>query len=82
MTVLVGYVPTPEGDAAFAAGLTEAGRRGEDLVVLNSPRGGAPVSADVATAATVSRLTTEAAAVGIALAIRQDPHTRALRGIR
>ena len=48
MTVLVGYVPTAEGEAAFAAGLEEARRRGEDLVVLNSPRSGALVSADVA----------------------------------
>jgi hypothetical protein len=37
MTVLVGYVPTPEGDAAFAAALDEAGRRAEPLLLLNSP---------------------------------------------
>ena len=41
MTVLVGYVPTPEGEAAFNAALSEARRRGERLVVLNSPRSGA-----------------------------------------
>ena len=48
MTVLVGYVPTPEGDAAFTAALAGGPRRSEPLVVLNSPRGGAPVSTDVA----------------------------------
>ena len=48
MTVLVGYVPTPEGEAAFSAALAEARRRSEPLLVLNSARSGAPVSADVA----------------------------------
>jgi nucleotide-binding universal stress UspA family protein len=74
MTVLVGYVPTPEGEAAFAAGLAEATLRGEDLVVLNSPRGGAPVSADVASPDVVSRLTAEADGAGVTLTVRQDPH--------
>ncbi|MGX1480503.1 UNVERIFIED_CONTAM: hypothetical protein RKD50_009311 [Streptomyces canus] len=44
MTVLVGYLPTPEGKAAFSAALDEAARRREDLVVLSSP-GRAPSSA-------------------------------------
>lgn len=74
MTVLVGYVPTPEGEAAFAAGLAEAGLRGEDLVVLNSARGGALVSADVASPEAVARLSTAAAQAGVSLTVRQDPH--------
>lgn len=75
MTVLVGFLPTPEGEAAFAAGLAEAGRRGEDLLVLNSPRGGAPVSADVAPPELVRTLTARAQAGGVALELRQTPHT-------
>jgi nucleotide-binding universal stress UspA family protein len=75
MTVLVAYVPTPEGEAAFAAGLAEASRRDEDLVVLNSPRGGAPVSADVASPEAVERLTAEADKAGVRLTLRQDTHT-------
>ncbi|WP_432545810.1 universal stress protein [Kineococcus sp. SYSU DK004] len=39
MTVVVAYAPTPEGEAALDAGLAEAGRRGEDLFVLNAPAG-------------------------------------------
>jgi len=74
MTVLVGYVPTPEGDAAFAAGLAEAVRRAEDLVVLNSPRGGAVVSADVAAPEVIDRLTADAAAASVSLTVRQDAH--------
>ena len=75
MTVLVGFVPTPEGEAAFAAGLAEAQRRGEDLLVLNTPRGGAPVSADVAPPELVAELTGRAHHAGITLEVRQAPHS-------
>lgn len=43
MTVVCGYVPTPEGKAALRAALDEADRRGEDLAVLNTTRGDALV---------------------------------------
>jgi nucleotide-binding universal stress UspA family protein len=74
MTVLVGFLPTPEGEAAFAAGLAEAQRRGEDLLLLNSPRGGAPVSSDVAAPELVAELTARAAAVGVRLEPHQEAH--------
>ena len=74
MTVLVGYVPTPEGDAAFDAGLMEARRRGEPLLVLNSPRHGAPVSADVAGEEGVAELTRRAEEAGVTLDVRQEAH--------
>lgn len=74
MTVLVGFVPTAEGEAAFAAGLAEARRRGEDLVVVNSPRSGAPVSADVAAPPVIADLTDRATAAGVAIQVRQHSH--------
>ena len=74
MTVLVGYVPTPEGEAAFTAALEEARRRSEPLVLLNSPRGGAAVSTDVAAADAVQEMTGRAQAGGVALEVRQAPH--------
>lgn len=43
MTVICGYVPTPEGRAALRSALDESELRGEDLVVLNTSRGEAPV---------------------------------------
>ena len=75
MTVLVAFLPTPEGEAAFAAGLTEASRRGEDVLLLNSPRGGAPVSADVAPPEVVASLSARAEAAGVRLETHQEPHS-------
>ena len=37
MTVLIGYVPTPVGEAALEAGLAEAAARGEDAVDPQQP---------------------------------------------
>jgi nucleotide-binding universal stress UspA family protein len=37
-TVVLGYVPKPEGEAALAAAIAEARLRGADLVVVNSHR--------------------------------------------
>jgi nucleotide-binding universal stress UspA family protein len=39
MTIVVGYVPTPEGEAALTAAISEARRREEPLHVVNSSRG-------------------------------------------
>ena len=43
MTIVVGYVPTPEGEAALTAAITEAQRREEPLHIVNSTRGDALV---------------------------------------
>ena len=39
-TVVVGYVPKPEGEAALTAAIAEAKLRSSTLVVVNSNRGG------------------------------------------
>jgi nucleotide-binding universal stress UspA family protein len=39
-TVVVGYVPKPEGEAALSKAIDEAKLRGTKLVVVNSHRGG------------------------------------------
>ena len=75
MTVLVGYLPTPEGEAAFTAALDEARRRSERLVLLNSPKSGAPVSADVAPDAAVQEMSSRAAAASVELEVRQSAHS-------
>lgn len=50
-TVVVGYVPKPEGEAALAAGINEAKLRGSKLVVVNSHRGGQEFDGSAARAA-------------------------------
>lgn len=42
MTVLIGYLPAPEGRAALDVGFAEAAVRGTDAIVVTSPRKGAP----------------------------------------
>ena len=39
-SVVVGYVPKPEGEAALSRAIDEAKLRGTELVVVNSHRGG------------------------------------------
>lgn len=43
MTIIAGYIPTPEGEAAFGRALEESVRRNAKLIVLNSSRGEALV---------------------------------------
>lgn len=74
MTILVGYLPTPEGDAAVEAGLREGALRSERVVIVNSPRRGAPVDEhkidDDASAALLAR----ARAAGVDAEVRQPLH--------
>lgn len=42
MTVMVGYIPTPEGEAAIERGVEEAIRRDVPLVVVNAGRDDIP----------------------------------------
>lgn len=74
MTVLACYLPTPEGEAAFHAGLAEAARRGEPLVVLNSPRAGAPMTSTLADDATLEGLRAEGTQAGVEVELRTDAH--------
>jgi nucleotide-binding universal stress UspA family protein len=73
--VLVAYRPTPEGEAAFTAGLAEAARRAEPLVVVNSPRTGAPMTDTLADEDTLARLRQAATDAQVETDIRLDGHT-------
>ena len=65
MTVVVGYIPTPEGEAALSHAIEEAQKRGTRLVVVNSSKGDALVDPRYALDDQVDKLrsTLEAAAV-------------------
>jgi nucleotide-binding universal stress UspA family protein len=46
--IVVGYVETPEGEAALARAIAEAQQRGARLIVINSHKGGAALDKEVA----------------------------------
>lgn len=74
MTILVGYVPGPQGDAALDAGISEAALRGADLVVVNSPREGALVDDQMVAPEQAQSLVERAAARGVSAEVRQPLH--------
>lgn len=74
MTILIGYVRTPEGEAALQHGLAEARLRGTDVVVVNSPRRGAPVDDEMISEAQVEGVLARAKEVGVAAEVRQPLH--------
>jgi nucleotide-binding universal stress UspA family protein len=49
-TIVVGYVSTPEGRAALRAGIDEGRLRGAKVLVVNSNKGGAAFTLDIARA--------------------------------
>lgn len=72
MTILIGYVPSPAGEAALAAGLAEAARTGEDVVILNSPRRGSTV--DPVLVGETDALLARAGEAGVAATVDQSDH--------
>lgn len=71
MTILVGYVPSPEGEAALRAAIDEARRRGEKLLVVNTTRGDALADPRFAQESDLSHVREDLAALGIDFDIRQ-----------
>lgn len=74
MTVLIGYVPTPSGEAAVKAGVAEAAARGDDIVFLNSPRRGSTVDAHLVGEEVDARLVAAAAAQGVTARVDHTDH--------
>jgi nucleotide-binding universal stress UspA family protein len=74
MTILIGYLPSAEGEAALEAGLAEAKVRGVGAVVVNSPRRGAPVDVHKISDDQASSLVARAAALGVDADVRQPLH--------
>ncbi|MEU8649989.1 universal stress protein [Streptomyces sp. NPDC048737] len=71
MTVLVGYVPSPEGEAALRAGIDEARLRGERLLVVNTSRGDATVDPRFAQEPELAHVREDLAALGVEFDVRQ-----------
>jgi nucleotide-binding universal stress UspA family protein len=74
VTILIGYVDTPEGEAALETGLAEARLRGTDVIVVNSPRRGAPVDDDMISGAQIERILQRAKELDVPAEVRQPLH--------
>ena len=74
MTIVIGYVPTPVGDAALDAGIAEAAAHGDDVVVLNSPRRGSTVDGDLIDQTSAAELVARAEKAGVTATVDQLEH--------
>jgi nucleotide-binding universal stress UspA family protein len=72
MTVVVGYVPTPEGAAALDAAVEEARLRGSRLVVLNASKGDSYVDPRYAPPEQLESVRRELEAAGVEVDVRQQ----------
>lgn len=74
MSILIGYVPTPEGEAALARGLEMAAALQQDVVVVNSPRRGSTVDAEMVDDEARERILGAARAAGVEATVEQPLH--------
>jgi len=72
-TVVVGFVPKPEGEAALKSAIDEAKLRSAKIVVVNSHRGGSEFDSDasVKADAEMDRIRERLAAAGVEHEVRQ-----------
>jgi nucleotide-binding universal stress UspA family protein len=78
--ILVGYVPTPEGEAALAAAATEAELRGASVMLLNTSRGDAYIDARYANADELAAAEAALRERGVEVAIQQALSTGDVAG--
>jgi nucleotide-binding universal stress UspA family protein len=71
MTIVVGYVPTPEGEAALTAAITEARLREEPLHVVNSSRGDSISDPRYASEDALDKVRAQLDATGIPYEVKQ-----------
>lgn len=72
MTIVVGYVPTPEGDAALRAAVEESRLRDQPLHVVNSSRGDALTDARFASGRALDEVRAQLDAAGVVYEIEQQ----------
>ncbi|WNV74049.1 universal stress protein [Geodermatophilus sp. DSM 44513] len=71
MTIVVGYVPTPEGEAALDAAIAEASLRHEPLHVVNSARGDVLADPRFASEQTLDQVRAKLDAAGVVYEVEQ-----------
>jgi nucleotide-binding universal stress UspA family protein len=73
-TIVIGYVPSAVGEAALEAGLAEAAARGDEVVILNSPRRRSTVDGELIDAAAADELVARATALGVTARVDHSDH--------
>jgi len=71
MTIIVGYIPRPEGRAALDKGIEIAKRRNERLIVVNASHDGEHADASMVDAPTAEHLEQELATSGVNYEFKQ-----------
>ena len=74
MTIVIGYVPSPVGEAALEAGLAEAQARGDEVVILNSPRRRSTVDGELIDEAAGAQLVARAEQAGVSATVDHADH--------
>ncbi|GAA2490207.1 universal stress protein [Terrabacter carboxydivorans] len=72
--ILLGYIPTPQGEAALAAAIGEATAHDESVLVINMSRDDKLVDAHRAESSTLDRLDRDLAESGVAHEVRRIEH--------
>jgi nucleotide-binding universal stress UspA family protein len=72
MTIVVGYVPTPEGEAALDAAVAEARLRDQPLHIINSSRGDAYADARFASEEALAQVRARLDEAGVVYEIAQE----------
>ncbi|GAB3053010.1 universal stress protein [Sediminivirga luteola] len=80
MTIVIGYLPAPEGEAALDVGFAEAKLRGLDVVVINSPRRGAD-GVTALSAEDIAALEARGTESGVGVTVLQPGHEDDLVGV-
>lgn len=81
MTVVIGYLPSKQGEAALSHGIAEAAARRTGAVIVNSPRRGATVDAGLIDGEASATLVARAAASGVRATVDQAPHGSDIVGV-
>ncbi|MBJ7451194.1 MAG: universal stress protein [Blastococcus sp.] len=72
MTIVVGYVPTPEGEAALTAAISEARLREEPVHVVNTSRGDSLIDRRFASADALAAVRAQLQESGVVFEIAQE----------
>lgn len=74
MSILVGFVPTPVGQAAVDAAIEEARLRGQELLIVNSQREGALADGSAASEEDLGRVSAAARDAGVQATVLRPTH--------